>query len=130
MARIIGFGGVFLKARDPEKLKKWYVEVLGAPLTPEGYVVFSDDPQRPAYAVWSAMDETTTYFAPSEKDFMINFRVDDMAGMLERLRQAGVEVLGEEKLDYGHFAWVMDPEGTKVELWEPRTETFKEQNSL
>jgi len=126
LARVTGIGGVFFKARDAEALSAWYGEVLGLKTEPGGPVTFmwSDDPQPDGggRTIWAPFREDTDYFNPSEKSYMINFRVDDLDGVLARLRDAGAEV--DEKVetyDYGRFGWAMDPEGNRIELWEPVT---------
>ena len=122
MARAIGIGGVFLKARDPKALGAWYRDHLGLPLEDWGGAVlkFSDDPtpRESGYAVWSLFPEATTHFSGP---CMVNFRVDDLDALLAQLRSAGCTV--DEKVsddDYGRFGWVTDPEGNRVELWQPR----------
>ena len=126
MKRVIGIGGVFFKAKDPEKLRAWYKEHLGLQFDAYGSVVFdcpAEEEQRQiAQTVWSLFPEDTKYFDPSRASFMINYRVENLARLLDQLRDEGVEV--EEKLEdfeYGRFGWVMDPEGNRIELWEPAT---------
>ncbi len=126
MERVTGIGGVFFKARDPERLKESYRDHLGVPVNDDGFVVFDwragDSPERPGCTVWSLFAGDTTYFAPSSAPFMINYRVADLDAMLAQLRAAGAEVDPRiEDGDYGRFAWVMDPEGNRIELWEPPT---------
>lgn len=124
MARITGIGGVFFKARDPEALAAWYQAHLGLQLETWGGAILrwpADTAEDQGVTVWTAAKADTKWFAPSESSFMINYRVDDMDGILAQLRAAGVEPhQGPEKHENGKFAWVMDPEGNKVELWEPR----------
>ena len=124
MARVTGIGGVFFKARDAKALSAWYREVLGLETEPGGPVTFvwSDDPQPDGSGrtIWAPFREDTDYFNPSENPYMINFRVDDLDGMLACLREAGAEV--DDKVEdyvYGRFGWAMDPEGNRIELWEP-----------
>lgn len=130
MKRVIGLGGVFFKAKDPKALGAWYKEHLGLPVEDWGVVFnMADTVQlKPgAYNVWSPFSEKTDYIQPSEKPFMFNFIVDDLAALTKQLREEGIEVKehGEES-EYGSFAWVMDPEGNKVELWQPpATSLFK-----
>jgi predicted enzyme related to lactoylglutathione lyase len=120
MAKVIGFGGIFFKARDPKALSAWYAQHLGLTVEKFGGVKFFDDSSRPGCAVWSPFKEDTTYFAPSTKDFMINFRVDDLHALLAQLRGAGVQVDAKvDESEYGRFGWIVDPEGNRVELWEP-----------
>ncbi|MEE8272070.1 MAG: VOC family protein [Alphaproteobacteria bacterium] len=124
MARVTGIGGVFFKARDPDRLIDWYRDRLGIAPAEDGNVAFhwreSDDPDRRGRTIWAPFPSDTQYFEPSTAPFMINYRVDDLDALLERLRAAGVEVDDRvEEYDYGRFAWVMDPEGNRIELWQP-----------
>ncbi|HZP65228.1 MAG TPA: VOC family protein [Rudaea sp.] len=120
MAGVIGFGGVFFKARDPEALGAWYAKHLKIQLAGFGGAKFLEDSARPGCIVWTPFKETTNYFAPSDKPFMINFRVDDLHALLAELRGAGVQVDARvDESDFGRFGWIMDPEGNRVELWEP-----------
>ena len=120
MARAIGLGGFFFKARDPKALADWYAKHLGISISPFGGAKFLEDAQRPGCTLWTPFKEDTQYFAPSEKPFMINFRVDDLDALLAQLRSAGVEVDAKvDKSEYGAFGWIMDPEGNRVELWQP-----------
>lgn len=110
-----GIGGVFFRARDPERLLAWYVEHLGVPVQEDGYVVFAESRN----IVWSPFPEDTGYW-PAEKQGMVNFTVSDLDGMLAQLRNAGVEVDGRiEELEFGRFGWATDPEGNRFELWQP-----------
>jgi catechol 2,3-dioxygenase-like lactoylglutathione lyase family enzyme len=120
--RITGIGGVFFKAKDPKALAAWYRDVLGLPVQPWGGAALRfDAPGHPPAAAWSAFPESTTYFGPSTADFMIDYAVDDLDAVLARLHAKGVEVLKRDDSDeHGRFAWVLDPEGHKVELWEPK----------
>ena len=121
MAKVLGVGGVFFKAADTKALKEWYARVLGFELTPWGGVIFKPLPY--GVTVWSPFPEKTTHFEPSHAPFSINYVVDDMAGILARVRKQGVEVLKEEEEpSQGKFAWIMDPAGVKVELWQPAPE--------
>jgi len=121
MKRVTGIGGLFFKARDPEKLKAWYRDRLGVPVNEHGYVVMPwPAAGTPGYQVWSPFPADTKYFEPSKASFMINFRVKDLRAMLAQLRAAGAAV--DDKVmeeSYGKFGWVMDPEGNRIELWEP-----------
>jgi predicted enzyme related to lactoylglutathione lyase len=120
MAGVTGLGGIFFKARDPKALSDWYAQHLGLKLERFGGVKFLDDSTLPGCIVWSPFKEDTTYFAPSDKPFMINFRVDDLDALLAQLRAAGVQVDAKvDKSEYGNFGWIMDPEGNRVELWQP-----------
>lgn len=121
MKRVVGVGGIFFKAKDPEVLKEWYAKHLGMKLEPWGGVVFQDAPGTPpGVTVWSLFKADSQYFAPSTAPFMINYRVDNLDALLEALRAEGCQV--DEKVDkseLGNFGWVMDPEGNRIELWEP-----------
>ena len=120
--RITGVGGVFFKAKDPKALAAWYRDVLGLPLEAWGGAALRyDTPKHPPALVWNAFPASTTYFAPSTSDFMINYAVDDMDAFLTRLRAKGVAILKHNDDDpNGRFAWILDPEGNKIELWEPK----------
>lgn len=121
MQRVTGLGGIFFKARDPAALNAWYRQHLGLDVSEWGGTVFKwADDSPTGTTLWTPFKADTGYFAPSEAPFMVNFRVADLHGLLAALRAEGCEVL--EKVDeseYGKFGWVMDPEGNKVELWEP-----------
>ena len=123
-ARVVGIGGIFFKARDPEALRAWYRDHLGLDITEWGGVTFepatTSPGGRPAALVWSLFPDSAKYFEPSTAPFMINYRVDDLEQVLAALRAEGCAV--DEKLDsseFVKFGWVMDPEGNRVELWEP-----------
>ena len=119
--RITGVGGVFFKAKDPKALAAWYRDVLGLPLEAWGGAALRyDAPKHPPVLAWNAFPASTNYFAPSTSEFMINYAVDDMDAYVARLHAKGVEVLKREDDDNGRFAWVVDPEGHKIELWEPK----------
>ena len=124
--RVTGIGGIFIKAKDPKVLTAWYNDHLGVP-RPNGPIppLFQwrehDDPARVGTTVWGLFRADTKYFAPSTAPFMINYRVNNLEGMLTRLRAAGVTIEGKVVEDFnGKFGWVMDPEGNKIELWEPK----------
>ena len=120
MERVVGVGGIFFKANDPQKLAAWYRDVLGVPLDPQGHAMFTTEGDPGPGLVWSPFAKDTTYFEPSRAPFMINFRVRDLGAMLAQLRAAGATV--DEKVQeepYGKFGWAMDPEGNRIELWEP-----------
>lgn len=124
MARITGIGGVFLRARSDEKaLAAWYVEHLGLQLEPWGGALLKW-PEDPASAsgvtVWHLASKDSSWFAPSTGSFMINYRVDDMDGVVRRLQRGGVAIFkGPERSAEGTFLWIVDPDGNKVELWQP-----------
>ena len=124
MAKVTGIGGVFFKSQgDPKALAEWYQKHLGMPLEPWGGAVLrwpEDQAEDRGLTVWHVAERESKWFSPSTSSFMINYRVDDMTGLLERLRANGVEILkGPDADENGKFAWVMDPDGNKVELWEP-----------
>lgn len=130
MKKVTGIGGVFFKCEDPDKMREWYAENLGMITTQYGAPFEwrqAENPEKSGYTSWSTFSKKSTYFAPSEKEFMINYRVADLAGLLEELRKDGVPIVGEiEEFEYGKFAHIMDPEGNKIELWEPIDESFDE----
>ena len=124
MARVTGIGGVFFKADDPEKLYQWYEKHLGIKRE-NGGVVFRwhdvENPEREGATAWAIFRKESKYFDPSRAQGMINYRVDDLDGLLEVLRAEGVQIDPKrEDYDYGRFAWIIDPEGNKIELWEPK----------
>lgn len=124
MARITGIGGVFFKSRnDRAALAAWYQEHLGISLEDFGGAVLrwpDDKAEDQGLTVWHIAEKESQWFSPSDSSFMINYRVDDLGEMVEQLRAGGVEIVqGPESHENGKFAWVMDPEGNKVELWEP-----------
>jgi predicted enzyme related to lactoylglutathione lyase len=117
MERVTGIGGVFFVAKDPAALAAWYKEHLGIDVQSWGGAAFrGTDNDTTAWSVFG----DNSYFAPSDAPFMINYRVADLAALLDALREEGCQVLGQsEDPDNGKFGWVLDPEGNKVELWEP-----------
>ena len=122
MKRVTGIGGIFFKAKDPAKLREWYRQHLGIEAESWGFAFqWQDDPSSAnGQTTWAPFPDETKYFAPSEKPFMINFRVADLNGLLTDLRAEGVEVEAKaEESEFGKFSWVMDPEGNRLELWEP-----------
>lgn len=125
MAKVTGIGGVFFKSRgDGAALARWYQKHLGITLEEFGGAILqwsNDRAEDGGLTVWSVADEGSEWFSPSESSFMINYRVDDLGELLGQLRAEGVEVVqGPESHENGEFAWIMDPEGNKVELWEPK----------
>lgn len=120
MAKVTGLGGIFFKSRDPAALGAWYAQHLGLNVEEWGGARFDEDAQRPGYTLWSPFAADTGYFGPGTQPYMINFRVDDLDALLAQLRVAGVEVDEHiEQSEFGRFGWVVDPEGTRVELWQP-----------
>jgi predicted enzyme related to lactoylglutathione lyase len=119
MARAVGIGGVFLKARDPQALGRWYAEHFGIPAQDGGSLAF-DGPESAGMTVFAHFPLDTTYFGGSTQQAMINFRVDDLDALLKQLAEAGVRIDPKrEDAPYGRFAWIWDPEGNRVELWQP-----------
>lgn len=122
MAGVLGIGGVFFKAADGPAVSNWYRRVLGLEVSEWGGAAFPF-PKR-GYQVWSPFKAETNYFDPSTQPFMVNLIVDDLDGVLARAKAEGVEPVGRDDNDpNGRFAWVMDPAGVKVELWEPNETT-------
>jgi len=124
MNRVTGIGGIFFKARDPVSLRAWYRKHLGVDVQDWGGAAFrwTDGEGNPAAGttVWSISDGSGDYFAPSTSSFMVNYRVADLHALIQALREEGCEVLDKtEESEFGKFGWVMDPEGNKIELWEP-----------
>jgi glyoxylase I family protein len=120
--RVTGIGGVFFRSRDPERLRDWYAEHLGVELAPDfhGSIFRAGDGD---VTVWSLFPADTDYFGRGEQQLMVNYRVADLDAMLAQLREAGVEL--DEKIEeheYGRFAWGVDPEGNRFELWQPPAE--------
>ena len=117
---ITGIGGVFFKAKDPKALAAWYHDVLGLPVEAWGGAALRYDAAgHPPAAAWSAFPTTTKYFAPSTGEFMIDYAVDNMDAIVARLQAKGVAILKRSDDSNGRFAWLLDPEGNKVELWQP-----------
>lgn len=124
MAKITGIGGVFLKCTgDSAALAAWYQKYLGMQLEDFGGAIFKwpdDKAEDQGLTVWNLADKDSQWFSPSDSSFMINYRVDDLGEMIAQLRAGGVEIIqGPESHENGTFAWIMDPDGNKVELWEP-----------
>ena len=123
MKKVTGIGGIFFKCKNPLKMKEWYSRNLGLK-TDEYGTSFewrqADNPQKRGFTQWSLFPESTTYIEPSAKDFMINYRVENIEAIVEELKKDGVNVLDEiESFEYGKFVHIMDVEGNKIELWEP-----------
>nr|WP_315143453.1 VOC family protein [uncultured Flavobacterium sp.] len=123
MKRVTGIGGVFFKCKDPQKVTKWYQKHLGLATNPYGATfewLESEESTKKGITQWSPFPEETNYFEPSTKDFMINYRVENLERLVEELRKEGVTILDAiETYDYGKFVHILDFEGNKVELWEP-----------
>lgn len=125
MARVTGIGGVFFKSRgDHTALAAWYAKHLGITLEPWGGAILrwpDDHATDKGLTVWSVAEHASDWFSPSTASFMINYRVDDMAGLLAQLRTHSVAIVkGPDSAENGVFAWIMDPDGNKIELWEPK----------
>jgi predicted enzyme related to lactoylglutathione lyase len=123
MKRVSGIGGIFFKCEDPEATRAWYERHLGFQTDQYGTSFEwrrADDPNQKGFTVWSPMKATTAYLDPSSKGFMINYRVENLAELVEILKSEGVTILDEiEQFEYGKFVHILDPDGQKVELWEP-----------
>ena len=122
MKRVTGLGGIFFKCKDRDKTIAWYAKHLGIKMEPWGAQFFwdaeSSETMRP-YSVLGMFKEKTDYFDPSDQPFMINFRVDNLDELVKVLKEEGVTIIGEPLVEeFGKFAWIMDPEGNKIELWE------------
>jgi predicted enzyme related to lactoylglutathione lyase len=116
MQRVTGIGGVFIKSADPVRLREWYRKHLGIAIEEWGGIAFNSTPTT----VWNVFDATSKYFAPSSAPFMVNYRVAELVPLIAALRAEGCTVEGAgEETEYGKFAWVVDPDGNKLELWEP-----------
>mgnify|MGYP001152604596 CR=1 FL=1 len=123
MKKVSGIGGVFFKCKDPQMVKDWYAKNLGVVSDQYGANFEwrqADDPSKTGITVWSPFPGDTKYFDPSGKDFMINYRVENIEALVGELKSAGVTILDEiATYDYGKFVHILDPEGNKIELWEP-----------
>lgn len=126
--KVMGIGGIFFKTKNPQLMKDWYKKHLGMKMNEYGAMFefrSTDEPDKRGYLQWSPFSEKTKYFQPSEKEFMINYRVADLEALLEELRGQGVEIVDTmETYEYGKFIHIMDPEGNKIELWEPVDSVF------
>lgn len=122
MKRVTGIGGIFFKSPDPGSLGAWYRDHLGMDVTEWGGVIFQwGGPESPpGMTIWSPFAQDTSYMEPGTASFMINFRVHDLVALLAALRAEGCTVVGEmQTSEQGKFGWVLDPDGNKIELWEP-----------
>ncbi|PLW97780.1 MAG: glyoxalase [Marinilabiliales bacterium] len=125
--KVQGIGGIFFKCENPQKVKDWYSANLGLVIDEYGslFEFRNTDDNQKNYLQWSPFDAGTTYFKPSEKEFMINYRVGDLEKLVEELKKNGVTILDEiETYEYGKFVHIMDPEGNKIELWEAVDDLF------
>jgi len=126
--RVTGVGGIFFKTKDPEQLRSWYSKHLGIKTDQYGASFKSRQwsaPEKSHYLQWSTFQDDTTYFQPSDKAYMINYRVEDLEWLVQELKKEGVTICDEIAVfDYGKFVHIMDPEGNKIELWEPVDASF------
>ncbi len=127
MKRVTGVGGVFMKCKDPQAMYAWYEQHLGIKRDESQAVTFpwrdSEEPEKTGMTVWSLFPEDSKYFNPSSSRFMMNYRVENLDEVLQALRAEGVQVDDKvESYEFGKFGWIMDPEGNRIELWEPPTE--------
>jgi catechol 2,3-dioxygenase-like lactoylglutathione lyase family enzyme len=120
MARVTGLGGIFYKATDPDRTRAWYQEMLGIGGDWGASFRWSDESDPDPFSLLSPFKQASDYFEPSAAPFMINLRVDDLDGMIASLEAKGVEVLGRQDEDYGNFAWILDCDGIKIELWQQK----------
>jgi predicted enzyme related to lactoylglutathione lyase len=123
MKRVIGIGGIFFKSKDPKALSEWYEKHLGVVNPGWGAQFFVNDLNtnvKEAYQLWSPFKENTTYFGTGNQSFMINFIVDNLDALAVTLQEEGIDItVSTEVSEFGKFGWCTDPEGTKIELWEP-----------
>ncbi len=126
--KVTGIGGIFFKCQNPDQIKSWYSENLGLNTDQYGALFEfrqADNPEKEGYLQWSPFSANTEYFKPSEKEFMINYRVENLVELVEELKKNGVQVVDEiETYDYGKFVHILDPENNKIELWEPVDKVF------
>ena len=126
--KVTGIGGIFFKSENSKGITEWYAENLGLVTDDYGAAIEfrnANNPEEINYLRWSPFAENTQYFDPSEKQFMINYRVQNIEGLVEKLKANGVTVVDEiEEFEYGKFVHIMDPEGNKIELWEPIDSVF------
>jgi lactoylglutathione lyase len=120
--RVTGIGGIFFKSNDPKAMREWYEKHLGLAATDYGTMFewrHADEPEKKGTTVWNPFKADTKYFEPSGKEYMFNYRVENLEWLLQELKKEGIEPIGEMQVyEYGKFAHIVDPEGTKIELWE------------
>ena len=123
MKKVTGIGGIFFKCEDAGKMNDWYAKNLGLETSPYGTSFYwreMENPEKTGSTVWSTFPKDTAYFSPSKKDFMINYRVENIEALIEQLKIDGVQIVDELAVyDYGKFIHIIDPEGNAIELWEP-----------
>ncbi|QMU63461.1 MAG: VOC family protein [Flavobacteriaceae bacterium] len=126
MKRVTGIGGLFFKTDNPEKTKDWYRKHLGFHTDDWGCTFqWKDTEGNSCTTQWSPFAKDTTYFEPSKKDFMFNYRVENLVELLDQLKKEGVTIVGDiEEYEYGKFGWILDGDGNKIELWEPKDALF------
>ena len=126
--KVTGIGGIFFKSKKPEEIREWYKNNLGLVTNEYGSLFefsLADKPNKKGYLQWSPFENTTDYFNPSDKEFMINYRVENIEELVAELKENGVNVLDEiESFEYGKFVHILDPENNKIELWEPVDTVF------
>ncbi len=120
MAKVTGLGGIFYKVPDPAATSAWYKDNLGIGGEWGAMFPWSAEPGGEAYSLLSPFKQSTDYMEPSTAGFMINLRVDDLDGMIAELERKGIAILGRQDEDYGNFAWILDPDGIKIELWQQK----------
>lgn len=127
MKRVTGIGGIFFKTEDSTRLKEWYSKHLGIVTDQYGAAFSWQDTQgKTGHTVWSLFKKDTEYFKPGDQEYMINYRVENLEELLITLKEEGVQIVGEmETFEYGKFGWIMDPDGHKIELWEPNNDEFE-----
>ena len=120
MARITAIGGVFFYSPDPKALAAWYRDKLGVAIEDWGGAMIGAAGGGPSYGVWAPFSKDSGHFKPSSREFMINFAVDDLDAFIAAIEAKGIEVKDRQQMDgMGKFAWILDPDGTKIELWQP-----------
>ncbi|MDR6373025.1 putative enzyme related to lactoylglutathione lyase [Chryseobacterium bernardetii] len=125
MKRVTAIGGIFFKCKDPEQVNEWYKTHLGLPTSPYGakFDWKDEESDKKGYTLWNPFKESTQYFEPSAKEFMINYHVENIEALVEELKKEGVTILDEiATYEYGKFVHILDPEGNKIELFEPAGE--------
>ena len=125
--RVTGIGGIFFKTKDPKASKEWYNKHLGLNTDDYGCTFWwKDKDGKDCSTQWSPFKDDSKYFEPSKKDFMFNYRVENLEELLETLKQEGVTIIGKmETYSYGKFGWILDNDGNKIELWEPIDQAFQ-----
>ncbi len=128
MKRVTSLGGIFFKCQDPDQMKQWYEKHLGVQTDKYGTSFEwrqADDSEKKGFTAWSPFKADTKYFAPSDSSFMINYRVENLEWLVKELEKEGVTIVDKiEDFEYGKFVHIMDPEGNKIELWEPNDEEY------